>query len=300
MDDGRAHRVPPRDRGPRRGRGLPVLARRPPRPAAPPDRDRRTPRSTPSCCAGWPRPRTSRPPASSTRPRRWSCRRLRRRRSSWTPTTTRTGSLVESELTRTLGAVLETREDVDEVGRGRRLRRPQWPTSSSTSSPWPAAASSSPAGSTTTWSAAASTCASRASSRWFRLAGYTPLPAPVDFDDTPPAGLADSLTLAGYSSWPSPHLGCRAADRGARHVRARPFDHTSAATAARWRRPSCSRPVLERRSRPGIHGSRDRVPDSRPPATTSRPRGHSHGRDCPPMPRRCPVGPAARASPCSS
>ena len=27
-------------------------------------------------------------------------------------------------------------------------------------------------------------------SRWFRLAGHTPLPAPVDFDDTPPAGLA--------------------------------------------------------------------------------------------------------------
>ena len=26
--------------------------------------------------------------------------------------------------------------------------------------------------------------------RWFRLAGYTALPATADFDDTPPAGLA--------------------------------------------------------------------------------------------------------------
>ncbi len=26
--------------------------------------------------------------------------------------------------------------------------------------------------------------------RWFRLAGYTPLPRTIDFDDTPPAGLA--------------------------------------------------------------------------------------------------------------
>ena len=26
--------------------------------------------------------------------------------------------------------------------------------------------------------------------RWFRLAGYTPMPTTADFDDTPPAGLA--------------------------------------------------------------------------------------------------------------
>ncbi len=98
-------------------------------------------------------------------------------------------SLVESELTRTLGTVFETREDVDEVVE---------------------VAGSDSAVADQLFDELAVACRRvelarrfhndvvrscldlrhRRISRWFRLAGHTPLPAPVDFDDTPPAGLA--------------------------------------------------------------------------------------------------------------
>ena len=108
-------RDPRRRRRARRHRRLPVVRRRAPRPAAPPHRDRRRRPRRASCCAGARPRRTSRPRASSTLPRRCSCRPPRRRRSLRTPRTTVARFAAESELTRTLGAVLETREEVDEI-----------------------------------------------------------------------------------------------------------------------------------------------------------------------------------------
>jgi len=98
-------------------------------------------------------------------------------------------SLVESELTRTLGAVLGTREDVDDV----------------VSDAGPDAAVAEQLLDELAVACrrvelarrfhndVVRSCLSlrrRRLSRWFRLAGHTPLPAPIDFDDTPPPGLA--------------------------------------------------------------------------------------------------------------
>jgi hypothetical protein len=97
--------------------------------------------------------------------------------------------LVESELTRTLGAVLDTRDDVDEISEG-------------------AAPDSVLADQLLEELAVACRRVELARrfhndvvrsclqvrrkrvTRWFRLAGYTPMPTTADFDDTPPAGLA--------------------------------------------------------------------------------------------------------------
>lgn len=98
-------------------------------------------------------------------------------------------SLAESELTRTLGAVLATREDADEL----------------VADAGPDAAV---AGQLLDELAVACrrvelarrfhndvvrSCVAlrrRRLARWFRLAGHTPMPGPIDFDDTPPPGLA--------------------------------------------------------------------------------------------------------------
>ena len=98
-------------------------------------------------------------------------------------------SLVESELTRTLGTVFESREDADDVVEA-------------------AGADAGVAEQLLDELAVACrrvelarrfhndvvrSCLDlrrRRISRWFRLAGHTPLPSPIDFDDTPPGGLA--------------------------------------------------------------------------------------------------------------
>ncbi|HSN06953.1 MAG TPA: hypothetical protein VLV82_06355 [Candidatus Angelobacter sp.] len=96
--------------------------------------------------------------------------------------------LAESELTRTLGAVLETHEDVEELRAG-------------------AGADAEVADQLLEELAVACRRVELARRfhndvvrsclvvrrkrvvRWFRLEGYTPLPTTADFDDTPPAGL---------------------------------------------------------------------------------------------------------------
>lgn len=98
-------------------------------------------------------------------------------------------SLVESELTRTLGTVFDTREDVEDI-------------TDAVGSDAPVAeqlldelavASRRVELARRFHNDVVRSCLDlrrRRLSRWFRLAGHTPLPAPIDFDDTPPAGLA--------------------------------------------------------------------------------------------------------------
>jgi hypothetical protein len=98
-------------------------------------------------------------------------------------------SLVESELTRTLGTVFESREDADEIVEA------AWPDADVADQLVEelAVACRRVELARRFHNDVVRSCLDlrrRRISRWFRLAGHTPLPAPIDFDDTPPAGLA--------------------------------------------------------------------------------------------------------------
>jgi len=97
--------------------------------------------------------------------------------------------LVESELTRTLGAVLDTREDVDEI---RDEAEPDGALADQLLAELAVACRRVELARRFHNDVVRSCLQLRRKRvvRWFRLAGYTPLPTTADFDDTPPAGLA--------------------------------------------------------------------------------------------------------------
>ena len=209
-------------------------------------------RSTPSCCAA----RAAAPGARGLRAARPGLALLLSPR----PTTLVVGAGGRR-------APVPRRERADPHPR-RRVRRPggrrgdrggepdaRWPSSCSTSSPWPAAGSSWPAGSTTTWCAAASRPAPPGgSSRWFRLAGHTPLPATDRLRRHAAGGPRGSVMSPGYVVGRSPLTAGRAPG-SLTHVRAR---RSTIALSDRPRAPrrssltACSAPspAAPRRSRP--------------------------------------------------
>jgi hypothetical protein len=98
--------------------------------------------------------------------------------------------LAESELTRTLGAVLETQEDVEELRAG---AGPDVEVADQLLAELAVACRRVELARRFHNDVVRSCVQVRRKRvvRWFRLEGYTPLPATADFDDTPPAGLAD-------------------------------------------------------------------------------------------------------------
>lgn len=98
--------------------------------------------------------------------------------------------LVESELTRTLGAVLDTREDVEEL---RAEAGPDAGVADLLLGELAVACRRVELARRFHNDVVRSCVQLRRKRvvRWFRLEGYTPLPTTADFDDTPPAGLAD-------------------------------------------------------------------------------------------------------------
>lgn len=98
-------------------------------------------------------------------------------------------SLVESDLTRTLGAVFGSRDDVDEVLEG---AAPDAAVAEQLIGELAVACRRVELARRFHNDVVRSCVALRRRrlSRWFRLAGHTPLPASIDFDDTPPPGLA--------------------------------------------------------------------------------------------------------------
>lgn len=97
--------------------------------------------------------------------------------------------LVESELTRTIGAVLDTREDVEELRAG---AGPDVVLADQLVAELAVACRRVELARRFHNDVVRSCLQLRHKRvvRWFRLAGYTPLPETADFDDTPPAGLA--------------------------------------------------------------------------------------------------------------
>lgn len=96
--------------------------------------------------------------------------------------------LVESELTRTLGAVLDTREDVEELRAG---AGPDVDVADQLLEELAVACRRVELARRFHNDVVRSCVQVRRKRvvRWFRLEGYTPLPTTADFDDTPPAGL---------------------------------------------------------------------------------------------------------------
>jgi hypothetical protein len=94
----------------------------------------------------------------------------------------------ESELTRTLGAVLETREEVEEV---REAAGPDVAVADQLIDELAVACRRVGLARRFHNDVVRSCLQLRRQRivRWFRLAGYTPLPTTADFDDTPPEGL---------------------------------------------------------------------------------------------------------------
>jgi hypothetical protein len=94
----------------------------------------------------------------------------------------------ESELTRTLGAVLETREEVDEI---REAAGPDVAVADQLIEELAVACRRVGLARRFHNDVVRSCLQLRRQRivRWFRLAGYTPLPTTADFDDTPPAAL---------------------------------------------------------------------------------------------------------------
>jgi hypothetical protein len=95
----------------------------------------------------------------------------------------------ESELTRTLGAVLETREDVEEI---REAAGVDVEVADQLVDELAVACRRVELARRFHNDVVRSCLQLRRQRivRWFRLAGYTPLPSTADFDDTPPRGLA--------------------------------------------------------------------------------------------------------------
>jgi hypothetical protein len=97
--------------------------------------------------------------------------------------------LVESELTRTIGAVLDTREDVEEI---QAEAGPDVGVADQLLSELAVACRRVELARRFHNDVVRSALQLRRKRvvRWFRLAGYTSMPTTADFDDTPPAGLA--------------------------------------------------------------------------------------------------------------
>ncbi len=97
--------------------------------------------------------------------------------------------LAESELTRTLGAVLDTREDVEEI---RAEAGPDVAVADQMLDELAVACRRVELARRIHNDVVRGCLQVRRKRvvRWFRLAGYTPLPTSSDFDDMPPAGLA--------------------------------------------------------------------------------------------------------------
>ena len=97
--------------------------------------------------------------------------------------------LAESELTRTLGAVLDTREDVEEI---HDEAGPDVEVADQLLTELAVACRRVELARRFHNDVVRSALQLRRKRvvRWFRLAGYTPMPTSADFDDTPPAGLA--------------------------------------------------------------------------------------------------------------
>lgn len=97
--------------------------------------------------------------------------------------------LAESELTRTLGAVFDTREDVEELRAG---AGPDVAVADELLDELAVACRRVELARRFHNDVVRSCLQLRRARvvRWFRLAGHTPLPVTADFDDTPPAGLA--------------------------------------------------------------------------------------------------------------
>jgi hypothetical protein len=98
-------------------------------------------------------------------------------------------AVAESELTRTLGAVLDTREDVSEI---REAAAPDEAVADELIDELAVACRRVGLARRFHNDVVRSCIQLRRKRvvRWFGLAGYTAMPAPVDFDDTAPAGLA--------------------------------------------------------------------------------------------------------------
>ena len=97
-------------------------------------------------------------------------------------------SAAESELTRALGTVLATREDVDDV---RAAAEPDLDVADQLLEELAVACRKVALSRRFHNDVVRSTLQLRRKRvvRWFRLAGYTAMPSPIDFDDTVPAGL---------------------------------------------------------------------------------------------------------------
>ena len=156
---------------------LPVVRRRAPRPAAPPHRDGRTPHSTRSCCAGSRPRRTSRPRASSTLPRR--CSLSAAAQEALAADADDDGGAVRR---RERAHPHPRRRARDARGRRRDRRGRRSGRGRGRAAPRRARRGLPPGGARPPvpqrrGAQLPRSCAGAGSSRWFRLAGYTPLPA---------------------------------------------------------------------------------------------------------------------------